>query len=611
MEIENYGITKKDIEIFKEIGKPLDEVISELKILKEQHSYVNVIDAAQVTDNTLVQISFDEVQKLLSYYQEKVVKKNNILFIPASGAASRQTQLFKTIVREEFNACNTIEEIKAKACEYISTLKNIKSCRQLSDAETSTLKLMVEIKDTLETAWKCGIVEKKFGFVNNLETVMKQNGIDFGQAVAANEIKSIFHLIMDKAHGLGFEFLPKALIPFHVYNEQDGNKRSRTFIEEHIRIWLKLFKGSKKYRFHFTISEEHKSCFEQEVSEILNREDIKQLFKQNKMTTENLSIDYSYQLKNTDAVALDVITGKIARNNDGSPVMRKAGHGALLYNLAQDKNITGIWVQTIDNIPHQMGKSDIIAMDIIYKKVLAAKAYMLNEQSQSYLSILNSQENSTSELVEEIFNFTCNDLTISLEEERWKELSKERKTEILKHVLDRPILVSGFVPLAKGQTGGGPFLIKKKFNSVSVINSNTVEGSEFEGGQKNYLFTQKSTHFNPVNFFIANERYDGTTYDLTTFVDKTRCFISDKTDSNGRPIKAFERAGLWNGSLANVIQISIRLPSNTFGASKDVAGHESFLSPLHQPGALPILTQLDMEKKSVDNRTKEYLCSLN
>ena len=611
MNFEKYGITKRDIDIFKKIGKPLNDVVYELKTLKEQHLYAEVVNAAQFTDNTLMQISFDELNRLLSYYKEKVVKKNNILFIPSSGAASRQTQLFKSICMDEFKDCRTIEEFKKKACEHVSVFESLKKTRQLRDAETSTLKLMCEIKNTLETAWSSGIAAKKFGFFSELETVMKKKGVDLKQAILNKDIKTVFHFILDKENGLGFDFLPKALIPFHAYNDQDGNIIARTFIEEHIRIWLKLFKGSKKYGYHFTISEEHKSYFENEISRILDREDIKLLFKLNGMSIENLSIDYSYQLKSTDAVALDVKTGKIARNEDGLPVIRKAGHGALIYNLSQHKGITGIWVQTIDNIPHQTGKTNIVNMDIIYKKVLAAKAYILNEQSQSYLSILNLQKNIRSELIEEIYRFTCDELTISLRDEIWEELTKERKTEILQQVLDRPVLVSGYVPLAKGQTGGGPFIIRKKFDSALVINSNTVEGSEFKGGQNNYFFAQKSTHFNPVNFFIANERYDGTIYDLSTFVDKTRCFISDKTDSRGRPIKAFERAGLWNGALANVIQISIRLPSNTFGASKNVAGPESFLSPLHQPGTIPILTNLDIEKESVDEKTKEYLGSLN
>ncbi|MGD9202617.1 MAG: DUF4301 family protein, partial [Chitinispirillia bacterium] len=541
MNIAKYGITEIDIDFFNKIGKPLNDAVSELKTLKEQHSYVKVINAANFTDDTLLQISFYELNKLLSYYTEEVVKKNNLIFIPSSGAASRQTQLFKSIYRDEFKDCSTVEEIKKSACECVSNLIDLRNSGQLNDEETSTLKLMDEIKNNLETAWNTGIAAKKFGFISNLEIVMKKNGKDLNQAILDNDIKTVFHFIMDKKDGLGFEFLPKALIPFHAYKEQDGNISSRTLIEEHIRIWLKLFKGSEKYRYHFTISEEHKSFFEKEISQILDREDIKILFKQNRMPPENLSIDYSYQLKSTDAVSLDVKTGKIARDENGLPVMRKAGHGALIQNLSKHKNITGLWVQTIDNIPQQTGKSAIIEMDIIFKKVLAAKAYMLNEQSQSYLSVLNSQKSISTDFIDEIYNFICKELTVSIEEEIWEDLAKKRKIEILQQILDRPILVSGFVPLAKGQTGGGPFIIRKKFNSVSIINSNTVESTEFEGGQNNCFVTQKSSHFNPVNFFIANERYDGTTYDLTKFVDKTRCFISDKTDSRGRPVKAFER----------------------------------------------------------------------
>ena len=65
-------------------------------------------------------------------------------------------------------------------------------------------------------------------------------------------------------------------------------------------------------------------------------------------------------------------------------------------------------------------------------------------------------------------------------------------------------------------------------------------------------------------------------------MDDKAAFITEKT-KNGKPIKAFELPGLWNGAMAKWTTIFVEVPIETFNPVKKV---NDLLKPAHQPNNL-------------------------
>ncbi|NLC49481.1 MAG: DUF4301 family protein, partial [Bacteroidales bacterium] len=79
----------------------------------------------------------------------------------------------------------------------------------------------------------------------------------------------------------------------------------------------------------------------------------------------------------------------------------------------------------------------------------------------------------------------------------------------------------------------------------------------------------KATHFNPVDLVCAIKNRKGEKFELLSFVDKDTGFISSKS-SSGRPLKALELPGLWNGAMSDWNTIFVEVPINTFNPVKTV-----------------------------------------
>ena len=91
-----------------------------------------------------------------------------------------------------------------------------------------------------------------------------------------------------------------------------------------------------------------------------------------------------------------------------------------------------------------------------------------------------------------------------------------------------------------------------------------------------------STHFNPVDVVCSTTDYLGRKFDLQRFVDPETGFISGKS-YEGRPLKAQELPGLWNGSMSNWNTVFVEVPLITFNPVKTVL---DLLRPEHQPATL-------------------------
>ena len=156
--------------------------------------------------------------------------------------------------------------------------------------------------------------------------------------------------------------------------------------------------------------------------------------------------------------------------------------------------------------------------------------------------------------------------------EDFSKYTKESKIEYLHNVLNRPIRVCGMVK-NEGEPGGGPFWVRDvKGNTFLQI----IEASQVEADQLKIL--EKATHFNPVDLVCTTKNFHGQQFDLTQFVDKNTGFIVEK-NKNGKPLKAFELPGLWNGAMAKWLTIFVEVPLITFNPVKTV---NDLLKPAHQ-----------------------------
>src|SRR5690606_8345375 len=107
-----------------------------------------------------------------------------------------------------------------------------------------------------------------------------------------------------------------------------------------------------------------------------------------------------------------------------------------------------------------------------------------------------------------------------------------------------------------------------------------VESSQIDFDNKTQKnITKEATHFNPVDIVCGVKNFKGEKFDLTQFVDPKTAFITEKT-KNGKPIKAFELPGLWNGAMAKWTTIFVEVPLETFNPVKTV---NDLLKPAHQP----------------------------
>ena len=118
-----------------------------------------------------------------------------------------------------------------------------------------------------------------------------------------------------------------------------------------------------------------------------------------------------------------------------------------------------------------------------------------------------------------------------------------------------------------GEPGGGPFWVTEDDHTSSpqIVESSQVDMQSSE--QQNIWAS--ATHFNPVDIVCGVRDFQGKSFDLTLFRDPSACFISTKS-IDGKPIKALELPGLWNGGMAHWNSVFVEVPLTTFNPVKTV-----------------------------------------
>ena len=345
--------------------------------------------------------------------------------------------------------------------------------------------------------------------------------------------------------GLHFSHKPKGILPFHV----KGNKIV-TPIEENIFEAYFFKKENDKTKIHFTITKEFQADFEKITNQFSDCE-----------------ISFSYQDQSSDTLAVNEDNTPF-RVEDDKLFFRPGGHGALIENLnALQSDL--IYIKNIDNV--SQNHTSVIAT---YKKVLGGVLIRIQYQIFNYLKKL-SEGNVTEAEIAEIRDFAENKTAFPLPEE-FNFFQTAYKIEYLIKVLNRPIRVCGMVK-NEGEPGGGPFWVQDDKGRLTL---QIVESSQIDLNNKiQKRIAKEATHFNPVDIVCGVKNFKGEKFDLTQFIDQNAAFITEKT-KNGKPIKAFELPGLWNGAMAKWTTIFVEVPLETFNPVKTV---NDLLKSSHQP----------------------------
>jgi hypothetical protein len=375
-------------------------------------------------------------------------------------------------------------------------------------------------------------------------------------AVREGDRRSVLsHLLTGQ--GLGYAELPKALLKFHRYD--DG---ARTPFEEHLVEATEYARDAEGIcRLHFTITPVH----EQELRRLLE----KVRAKYEARYGVRFEVSFSYQERSTDTLAVD-LEDRPFRQEDGTLLFRPGGHGALITNL---QKLAGngwdiVLLKNIDNVVPDSRK----ATGLLWKKLLAGALLALQKRIFAYLKQLEDGPSVTPELLEEAGKFMTDALVRPVPAEM--SLKAEELRRYFLRILDRPLRVCGVVR-NQGEPGGGPFWVESGGEvSLQIVETSQIDPRDTAQQQ----ILRSSTHFNPVDIACALRDHHGRPYDLEKYIDPSTVFISRKSHE-GKPLKALERPGLWNGAMADWNTVFVEVPDETFAPVKTVL---DLLRPEHQ-----------------------------
>lgn len=513
------SFSNRDLHQIEERGITPEKVEQQIDIFKRGNITVTISEAATVK-NGILQISEEEGEQLISFYNREKDRLNILKFVPASGAATRMFKPFYSFLKEY-----------DPAREELDAYLDRKNDAQL-ELFMSRYKDLPFYEEVLEKA-------------QDLHP-------DFSE-LSEEEQKYLFTQIMLEERGLNLGDQPKGLIPFHKYEDHVASA-----FEEHLWEAVDYASYQDKVRIHFTIAEEHREKFEAEARRITPRLESE--------TGMSFEITYSYQDPKTDTIAV-TIEDEPFRDEKGDLFFRPGGHGALIENLnEQEADI--IFIKNIDNVVVPKNRK----LHSHCKEMLAGKLLELQEKIFTCLEKLDDEVSKND--LDEIIDFLRNQLNAGLRV-NFEELATAEKISVLRRKLNKPLRICGMVK-NEGEPGGGPFWISHKDGSVSlqIIESSQIDHENYQQSK----IAQEATHFNPVDVVCSIKDYRGWKFDLREFVDEEACFISKK-NKDGKELKALELPGLWNGAMANWNTIFVEVPVETFNPVKTVT---DLLKPSHQ-----------------------------
>lgn len=354
--------------------------------------------------------------------------------------------------------------------------------------------------------------------------------------------------------GMNYGNLPKGVLKFHLANGQ-----ARTPVTEHLLEGI-LYEKDKNnlVKIHFTVSHEHEAFFRKIVE--TDGPELEKKF------GVQFNVTFSNQKPSTDTIAVNPDNTPF-RTHEGHLLFRPAGHGALIENL-NDIQSDIIFIKNIDNVvpPH------LVSDTVLYKKLTAGVLCTIRNE---VFDMLHSLPKLNDEDVKKVIDRWRQNAILPVPKSILQ-LQGSQLKQALFTFLNRPIRVCGMVR-NEGEPGGGPFWVKEKDGSESL---QIVESSQIDLRDPIYkTIVDRSTHFNPVDLVCSVKDYQGKKFELHQYIDPDTGFISEKS-LNGKPLKALELPGLWNGAMAKWLTVFVEVPLSTFNPVKTV---NDLLRPQHQP----------------------------
>ncbi len=505
MEIKHF--TNEDIKQISSIGLTVEEVERQINVLKKRNLFVH-LQLPATPNKGIIVLSEDEINNYVSEFEKKIQNKKLLKFIPASGAATR---MFKDlfVFKEEYNPNN----------------------KKISKELKQGLLLMEGLKNT--------------AFYDELKQSIEKKNLSIDILLKNKDYNPIIDVLLYE-DGLNYASLPKALLLFHDYGDV-----KRTAVEEHLVEGSMYAKNTDNTAYlHFTISEEHKELFEKLINSVQKK------YEEKYGLTYHISFSFQSPTTNTISLTED---NQLFRNEDESLEFRPGGHGSLLENLS-DLDADLVFVKNIDNITTDSRKKDTIR----YKKILAVLLLNVQKQCFEYLKMLEEKSISEVEL-QNIEKFVTSQLNTTLPS-FYRLLTFEEKQKYQYRLLNRPIRVCGMVK-RENEPGGGPFWVvdSKGETSLQIVETSEIDLNNTEQAQH----LETSEFFNPVDLACGLKNFKNEKFDLKSYVDKERYFISIKS-KNGKTLKALEHPGLWNGSMSDWITLFVAVPLSTFTPVKTV-----------------------------------------
>jgi len=480
-----------------------------------------ILERPAVKGDGILKLQNSDFELYSKYFDEQKQAFKLKKFVPASGAASRMFKFLNEFLNE-------------------------------FDVENETINAYINRKNaTPLTVFLAGL--EKFPFFEAIDQTLKTTYPDFNSWESDRKNYQFIKMLLS-AGPFDFSNKPKGMLPFHKYISHTA-----TPIEEHLNESAFYASANHKANLHFTISEMYQNEFETIIAKVKSKVE--------KQTKNQIAINFTYQDRATDTIAVD-LQNKPFRNHNGQLVFRPAGHGALIENLNNlDADI--VFIKNIDNVIQNHIES--IAL---YKKALAGILIELQRQIFDCLNQIERGLMAVNEIAE-IIEFAQKKLNISILED-FEKYTLENKISYIKNILSRPIRICGMVK-NEGEPGGGPFWVRDLKGNVSLQIVETSQVDLQNDAQTKIL--SQSTHFNPVDLVCGIKDFKGNKFDLHQFIDHNSGFIVSK-NKNGEELKAYELPGLWNGAMAKWITVFVEVPLLTFNPVKTV---NDLLKPAHQP----------------------------
>lgn len=506
-----FPFTDDDIAYLAERGIAPDEAQRQYNLLSEGVSYPQ-IEASASLKRGVMRISDTEKGYYLSLWEDyrSSTSASVVRFVPASGAASRMFQMLFPVLELVYDNSNG------------------------ESLFTNEQKRFFEDVD-------------EFAFFMDLnESCLRNEWTSVARLISSGKYATVIqNLLLSK--GLDYANLPKGLIPFHNY--PNGVVRSAAM--EHLAESAMIGKDIRgKVSVHFTLPENSKEKF------IDHLERHKGELEDTYGVIYNLS--YSTQLSSSDTIAIDS-SGNVARDNNGTILLRPGGHGALLRNLSALSEMYDIaFIKNIDNVLPDYLKGCSVATQKLLGGILLAVQQRVNH----YLKRIADSKVSHS-LMEEMLVFLKETFCIELQ---ISELGGEKDTiERIYNKLNRPIRVCGMVQ-NQGEPGGGPFIVKEADGSTSL---QIIERSQIKKDDDSQKIFSSGAYFNPVLLVCSLHDYKGNKFELSDYANPKMAFLSEKS-YEGKTIKALEHPGLWNGAMDRWNTIFVEVPPCTFSPVKTV-----------------------------------------